>query len=396
MQSFVKSATVENLPFFLKYSVEGKSFGTLQEAALNVRDLTLRVPYAFKNRLERPLPFSQKTMFWEIQATSEDINPHIGALLPRVKNHISVDQGELATRVVRAIEIFIEKFWVSKKFHFMMHSSGHDSRILSYILKKLHKKLGDDWLGQVVFCCWPPEVNEFFTIMDWMGWDKKHLLPFHTGLSGVDFLRDVVSWGVCGEFQAEPNRFARVRPWYTQILGDLEILSGDVQIIYTGYTPGQWHYPFTNLEHFLRYHRSDTGCIPCDHSIVPFGSLDVLKLMLQHHVERDNILPQPADLFKKHMCDVLHPDLWGLPNRRMMLLKGVPPIVSKDRVLSDATRVKMERMFKDSWYFKTFDLDGAIPLLNRILPTPLWGEYIKAAICQYLIDRGCTIKLGGP
>jgi hypothetical protein len=76
---------------------------------------------------------------------------------------------DLFTRVIL-------KEWEPEKFHFVLHSSGFDSRIVSEIIRRLWRERGDSWLGQVLFVCNRFEGEQFRKIMRYQGWDESQYM----------------------------------------------------------------------------------------------------------------------------------------------------------------------------------------------------------------------------
>ena len=66
--------------------------------------------------------------------------------------------------------------WQPDKFHLVLHSSGYDSRIVSEIIRRLWRKKGDSWLGDVLFVCNKFEGAEFRSIMEYQGWDESQYM----------------------------------------------------------------------------------------------------------------------------------------------------------------------------------------------------------------------------
>lgn len=66
--------------------------------------------------------------------------------------------------------------WQPEKFHFVLHSSGFDSRIVSEVIRREWIKRGDSWLGDVLFVCNKFEGEQFRKIMEYQGWDKSQYM----------------------------------------------------------------------------------------------------------------------------------------------------------------------------------------------------------------------------
>lgn len=78
--------------------------------------------------------------------------------------------------LVELFEEVVEREWEPEKFHFVLHSSGYDSRMLSEAIRRIWKRRGDAWLGKVLFVCNKFEGDEFKKIMEYQGWDKDQFM----------------------------------------------------------------------------------------------------------------------------------------------------------------------------------------------------------------------------
>jgi hypothetical protein len=65
----------------------------------------------------------------------------------------------------------------------------------------------------------------------------------------------------------------------------------------------------------------------------------------------------------------------------------------KHQQLSTETVIKMEDAFTDSWYCRTFQKQDILPLpdIAKYYDDRI-TDYIKAAICDWLIGRGCEVS----
>jgi hypothetical protein len=61
--------------------------------------------------------------------------------------------------------------WDASKFNLVFHSSGYDSRVISWMVRKIHNEKG----GNVLFVCFPPELELMRDIMYYEGWDSSQI-----------------------------------------------------------------------------------------------------------------------------------------------------------------------------------------------------------------------------
>ena len=107
MQCFEKSKTIGSLPFFCRYGVDGKYFGSLQEAAIARGEVSLRRGGEYQNSVKRPKKVPRKTMFSEVFLDCEELHPKIAALMDVPCKEYDIDQSTLASSVVAHMEGFI-------------------------------------------------------------------------------------------------------------------------------------------------------------------------------------------------------------------------------------------------------------------------------------------------
>ena len=83
-----------------------------------------------------------------------------------------------------AFDLFKEgiyKAWDSSKYHVVFHSSGHDSRMISWAILELTEEHGKEWLGEILFFELNWETEQFHKIMDAEGWGKDRRIVYNEG-----------------------------------------------------------------------------------------------------------------------------------------------------------------------------------------------------------------------
>jgi len=81
---------------------------------------------------------------------------------------------EFAWRFVDTYEQSLLSEWDPKKVHVHLHSSGMDSRLFSWLVKRLWYRMGDEWLGKILFVSAEWEMAGFTKIMDHLDWPAEN------------------------------------------------------------------------------------------------------------------------------------------------------------------------------------------------------------------------------
>ena len=399
------------MPFFMVKQT-GKFFPTLQEAALSIGTVTVNKNYSL---FFRKVPISVKktygvmasnfcsnftikrnSLFKEIEVISLSIPEFMRSLFKKRVRVKTIKPEVLASTLVDRITSFMENNWNTSKAHIMPHSSGYDSRLISVILKKLTDKNGVDWLGDLYFISWDPEVKGFKDIMAHEQWPEKHQIII-TG-KGLDFYKDAVKFDNVGRYCSDVNRFICYcfdYIIYKAIEGlgvnDVQIISGlfSDEILRKEVSKARKDTIWNNLSHFMVHFLHDIHFEWSMYdTLLPFMSFDVIDTILDYD------LPKADDL-KLMMIRSLDSALADLPNYRfeyfdIIRKEGIHPFYR----LSKPVVKEMEASFKNSWYFKNVKNVVFPELVNGLVNDGIWlKEYTKAAICEYILNRGCMINV---
>ena len=400
------------MPFFMVKQT-GELFPTLQEAALTAGNVTINKDYAL---FFRKVPVSVKktydtmaasfcsnfvvkrnSLFKEINVVSLPIFEFMRPLFKRRVGTKAIKPEILANILVDKMFSFIESNWDTFKTHIMPHSSGYDSRLISIILKKLVDKNGIDWLGELYFISWDPEVKGFKSIMVHEQWPEKHHVTI-TANRGLDFYKNAVEFENVGKYCSDANRF--ICYCFDYIIykaieklnvGNVQIISGlfSDEILRKEVSKNRRDVIWNNLSHFMVHFLHDVRFEWSMYdTLLPFISFGVIDTILNYDLPK-------ADQLKLMMIKSLDKKLAGLPNYRfeyfdIIKKEGIHPFYR----LSKTVLCEMEASFKDSWYFK--NVNGVVfpKLTTGLVNDSVWlKEYTKAAICEHIINRGCIVNV---
>lgn len=402
---------IDQLPVMPRFRIKTtkQTFNTLQEAALNIGNVTINrnyelffknIPQHIKNRynilareFKNKLTVIRDSLFNEIEVFSEPVPPSMRFLFARYINKRRIDINLLAQNLVDRMSKFIESSWDSNKTHVMPHSSGYDSRLISTIIRRLTQKNGREWLGDIYFICWEPEVRDFMTVMQYEGWDKNHIILIKG--PATDFYRQAVSFFNLGKYCSDSNRFICYcfdYLIYKKIenlnLNNVQIVSGlfSDEILRKEATTPRADMIWNDLSHFMVHFLHDVHFEWSSFDVLlPFMSLNVIDYLFDYNLPR-------ADDLKLAMLNYLDPNLAQLPNYRFEYFKIIRKQGSHPYYrLSDATVANMSRALKNSWYFGV--LNPSINISNILVnDSKILKDYTNAAICEYLIQKGVNIN----
>jgi len=401
-------ARFNQLPIWPCWRVKGtgKTYGSLQEAALSVKELTVNNSHRL---IRRPDPekesayreyagriidgaFSRTTVFNEIEVVLKHVPAGIRSLYGKVPGEKKIEVGYLAEMGVQALTAAIEAQWTPGKIHIMPHSSGYDSRLISAILMRLADKNGIEWLGEMRFVCWEPEIRYFRRLMHHMGWPEHFICPVKEGAGPVDYYGEVIDFDLIGALYSENERLwagpALGRKWM-QAQGLDEDQCEGISALFGDETM-KWHrLRWGNVAYLLACYLFEnpspwTGSrIPF---MAPFVSEPWLALITRYRIGCS------VDDFKLAMIHMVDPDLVNLdrfPNFRFV----AGPVLSQHRyqpfqVLGDETVKNARERFAQAGGGRPQDLfkDNVLRYFD-----PVNQAYVRLAIFNNLKKKGCEI-----
>lgn len=295
--------------------------------------------------------------------------------------------GKLARRLGRLFLKVVEQAWDPKKFHLIWHSSGHDSRLISWAIKYLYEKNGPDWLGDILFIEWDCEAEPFKQIMETEGWSPTQYAVYKPTQAGtLEYHADSVEFTHAWErlnghvsiplsywcdpviyfqqqglipgddqLQCWNGQFANETVKWTELYGSLEVAIRKItdNLLCTTTQKGDFVWPYLNLEWITTKRRYATS----------FG------------------------WHQKWLVEELAPELTCIPRVDGSVLKR-----SSCRRISRPLLAQAKRDFYGSWYASN------APLIPPVICTPVltycswWGHWALASLCEHLIEQGHTIK----
>jgi hypothetical protein len=426
----------KQLPMLPVYRSGGSDYATLQEAALslgivqaNPEHSLIRRPGVKQNmqryarRANRIIAgtYDRSTLLKDVRAAIRVPHPEIAKLFSRQSGKQEVDNIEAhADRMLATLIKHVRRSWNPLARHIVMHSSGFDTRLLTGVLRKVASEEGNNWLGEVKFVCFQPEIQDARKIFNHVGWPAATWHPIDPGRPGEDYYAPCFDFKTIGAHLSESERFWG-GPFLTQLrlgryLTDARDAGRPLQVLSALFSDEtcKWNrLKWGNVAWFLGCYWFDNPGImpgvPEATSILPFVNDEWLNLMSTYY------LPMMIDQFKLLMIKRLDPalaDITRFPNWRFSAKKmrdrnvakeamrrNLPPEQIKpfidQQAISQATAEKMDSDYRSSWYACEI---GPPALRYREDRTFVyWSDqnthYMKAAFYQHLIDNGVKVSL---
>lgn len=371
------------------HNLETGELGT-DYVSLLPKKLTLNKKFVasrFKERTRRT------TLFREVVTArlGDVLTPELRELF-HVQPVVRHDLGELLSELRGLLRDAIERSWRPGLFHVVMHSSGYDSRMISWTIKSLVEEHGEGWLGPgLLFLCSIREGSEFKKIMRYEGWAEHQYAVVNEGVkeneyyarSLTDFGR---AWRRLGGVSAIPvNLFWYPVEWARNVgfMPDC-----DEWQMYTG----QWgntvgnpasafgrHATFKEAYILFYYSVLFQRSFYCADLVHPFADYDIANLVC------GMIKPEGLDVRKALLESMDGKLLRGFRNvasngdREMPIAPGVAQQIAKD--------------YDSSWYGKKVR-PGKRPSRWWTEFCPFWSHWSAASLCEHLLAAGHEIKVG--
>jgi len=401
------------LPMFPCFRIKEtqEEFFTLQEAASYLKYITpnpthtlIRRPGrdhekypVYKQRSKDLLTigtFTRPTLIKEIESKPPTPTNEILSLYHKDFGKKDIDTDIFIKMSIDTMMDSIEKQWDSNILHVMPFSSGYDSRLIALMLEKLYKKNGSDWFGDMIFFVFDPEIENAINIFNNLEFPNKWLIPIRPGnKTGIDYYSEVLDFDKVGEWYCESERF-----WAGPVLSRIVLLDElgignavGISALFGDETSKGNIRNWPGIAYFLSCYHFDnpTPFLGSDiRFMFPFVSRQYLEVITEYKMQ---LKCDPNKLRIISKLNAKFADITQMPNYRFV--HG--PILKKNghdifQLLSKNTVKKMEESFLNSWYCKKYKKENLLPFPTVMPYYSVTGtEYIKAAIYENLLKRGC-------
>lgn len=304
-----------------------------------------------------------------------------GRIQEKSKSHLlKVLQGHLSAAVAER--------WKPGMFHVILHSSGYDSRMLSWTIKTLYKKRGSAWLGDVMFLCTKWEGACFKLIMRCEKWKKsqycvvgesaranEYYAPIYLNFTDLwkhtngpaSKLNNIGWYLIEGAEKAgivpEKNIQLFTGEWGNTVLDAASSSRG------ASYLRGRWQWRYMSYPCGISY--------KCDELVQPFTSIDLARRALVSSLRfGEELRSQLLKSMNGHLYKIKR-----FKKDERFFPSGTPEILGH-----------LLKNYIASWYAKNVRKLNSVPRQNQ--HDPRWSCISAASFCDYLLKNGCKIAIG--
>jgi len=320
--------------------------------------------------------------------------PAVQAITPEMQqafndkpNSLHISEKDLLTRMRKRLKEAIVDSWRPSASNIIIHSSGRDSRMLSWIIRGIARERGSKWLGRIVFICNKWEGPPFKEIMQYEGWKPNQYLVVGEGKPDDQIFAPVFqdftnAWKLSNGTYQEPRNMFMFFPLVAHRqrklpLDDVQLLTGlwsDELAVANkkGGGPQALKKQFEAIYLLPRY----TARPRWGEVIKPYADINYCRIMATTTIHlgandlRNKLLvSMDSKLWKFHN--------WNVPGHKKI-------------IISASTLHEARKKYFKSWYAKTVKSN-----IRKVLPeavAPFNFYFSIASLCQYLLTQGHKIK----
>ena len=333
---------------------------------------------------------TNRTMFKEIHTA-----PFDSVLSTEYRRMLNVKRGSvyegrvgLLERIRATMKDTIAENWTPGGVHAMFHSSGLDSRVISYLLKELHMERGDDWLGTVVFCCSKWEGQVFKAIMEYEGWEPHQYIVAYEGRINPEYYSSsLLDFDGAWEWSGGASPLAVNLYWYPVIAAiENGLLPTDTHIQTWS---GQWG------NTVFDYGSVTNGALGIDKSTKMFYNSTLCQRPMY---SEDHIRPYGAIPLAEVVCsssivlgEKLRPILVEYVDPQLAQFHNMNSDGDRHRRIADWIVDQMRADYRSSWYGQNVCPD-AKPAHKTTEFQDWCYHWTLASFCEELRRRGIEVR----
>ena len=338
-----------------------------------------------------------KTPFAGIEVVPyRELLPEWALPLDEIEQSLVVSEPEFVREFIDTLVNVVEANWNPSAKKIIFHTSGFDSRMLSWAIAQLQAKHGGDWLGDISYVCWGTECPATASIFEYHK-QRYGLCSDLIDLSGANGSSDIDAqlldigcvWDAFGCVVSKP-----INLWFTiwremrgcvHNLDNIELWSMAYanESFKRGHAIG-WPESFTEW-----YEKMYWGQIAEWSSSVP---VRIKYPMLSEELTRlllGSKLDWNIPTIRKHIVAGMDPELADLPRAD----ENEAAYEKQHRRLSDVEADEAQRQYDASWYGREV-YPGAKVDRDVWRASPFWKHWSLSGICERLLARGSTIQIG--
>lgn len=333
---------------------------------------------------------SYRMLFGEIEVVpcEEALSAEAKAVFAMKTGSLRISKALFLRGLRQKLYNIVLKNWKPEIFHVHVHSSGLDSRMLSWIIKQIQRKYGNKWLGNVMFLCSKWEGSVFKKIMAYEGWNSNQYLVVDEQLKREEyyassFLNFADVWRELNPPSCIPVNLM----WYlTERAQKLGLVPEHVQLWTT-----QWGntvfdsgsrpldagraFKATWKLHYL----SHIGACPKKTSdfVEPYTDLDLARFVISSSVR---------------LGGKLRPMLLASMDRKLFQFRNIHAPGDRRRPISERIMKRIIIDYNKSWYGQNVKRNIVWKASTDYFSC--WSHWTAASLCEHLLTNGYKIKIG--
>jgi hypothetical protein len=342
------------------------------------RDVTVRKNYV----VPRNESGNRHTLFKNIEIVPalETLSPEAKALLTRKAGTSPWSTQTYLSTLKKALVKFVSESWSQDKFHLIFHSSGYDSRVMSWAIRQ---GTTESQRTNVLFACFGAEAETAKQILLYEGWPEDQFV----GITDFDgyYERLLTFSGAWRMINGAALGIFNLNYGLSWLLEDLGLIPSDENAIqqWSGFGSDYLLAGANNRagnflqQQFLRVRNTPISMsfFKAREVAYPYFSLDVLRMAIVSAARLGYRYRMP-------LLRTIDKKLAAFP-RVDAKLPPIPPSLMESCVVE----------YGKSWYGKNVRL-GAADQSDQIGSyNPWWSYWTAAAFCEHLLQEGYRLSV---
>lgn len=330
-----------------------------------------------------------QTLFEEIKIIPPEIatSPEMQALFRAKVGSLRMSKSQFLAGLRKKLRNIVFDNWKPGIFHVHVHSSGFDSRMLSWTIKQLHQEQGNAWLGDVMFLCSKWEGSEFKKIMAHEDWKSSQYLVVDEQLKNEEYYApSLLNFESIWRETNGPSCIPVNLMWYlverTQKRG---LLPQRIQLWTTQWgntvlDPSSSPQGGRAIERLWKMHYlSQIGtCLKKGFEVTePFINIDLAQFIVNSSVR---------------MGENLRLALLASMDRKLSQFRNLHLSGDRKQPISREIMQRVAKDYSESWYGR--NVKKNIVWKASTDHFPCWSHWTAASLCKHLVKNGYKIKIG--
>jgi hypothetical protein len=313
--------------------------------------------------------FEEVSIVEQEETWSEEVRAFLAMLRGVPRETLGLEQ--FAGVYLEAMCEAISRAWAAGRCHFVLHSAGHDSRMMSLALKEL----GD--LGDTLFLECDNEADEFKRLMEMLGWENY--VVFNEGAEAGEYHANSFDFRTAWQRMEGGMRPYPFNLWWDTVewaQGE-GLLPGDYQG-WSGFT-ANWVMRITTqdeepLEELLpAIPRNALSAVPLKGDwVFPYVDLEFMETMWRYGKGQSQHVTS-------QVVEYLWPESKAVRN----------PVDVRYKAVSDRLYRQALADYQGSWYGQ----QRYHPAVQEIEFDKWWGHWGLASLCEQLKEEGRDVEL---